>query len=434
MKKFRFVILLFLIVVIVFAIDSAVKSFPIYVRFLLIFSPLLLFFLAFHQKLLALLLPIPDVQLPPKVQFCESKTIDDTQKLKVVSREMKKHIYDLHNLFEVSINITSILDYEQLINSFLLSLIGQMKTKGAIVFFPSNENWQILRPMFSKGISKKKISKLELSYNDSIIQYFEQRAVPVNLRNFRHENLQSDFWRTFLDAGLPLLAPIVEKRKVVGVIAVGNKMDDVPFTQSEIEIFSLMTNIASVAISNAKLYHQMEQISVTDELTGLYNYRFFKNQLIHEISRARRFQHALSLVIFDVDFFKNYNDALGHPAGDEALREIGRLFKNTARQSDIVSRYGGEEFCAILPEVDVKGAWYFSERLRKAIEYHTFFKEEVQPLGKLTISIGAASFPIDAMEMEQLLQYADQALYHAKHGGRNQVCLFSKAKHIEKLQ
>ena len=138
----------------------------------------------------------------------------------------------------------------------------------------------------------------------------------------------------------------------------------------------------------------------------------------------------LSLVLFDVDCFKNYNDSLGHPAGDKVLQEMGHLLKSSVRQSDIVSRYGGEEFCAILPEVNVDGAYHFSERFRKQVEQHPFYKENVQPNGKLTISVGAACFPHDARSEKELLEKADKALYKAKDAGKNRVCLYSDTVYI----
>ncbi len=130
-------------------------------------------------------------------------------------------------------------------------------------------------------------------------------------------------------------------------------------------------------------------------------------------------------MFFDVDHFKNYNDTLGHPAGDMALKTVARILNSTIRKSDIAVRYGGEEFCVILPEDDMESAFKFAERLRKLIESHYFEKEEVQPSGKFTISLGVASFPQNADSSQQLIDKADAALYNAKGSGRNRTCLIS---------
>jgi len=374
------------------------------------------------------LLAVTFTQKPNQQRFSppeeNANAEQEKQHLKAMTREMKKQIYDLHNLFEISMHLTSILNYDQLINAYLLSLIGQLQTTKAIIFFPTDEEQQTLQPAYSKGIPIEKFNDIKIPFDDSFIRNFQQQAMPLDLEiadNNHHDNLHS-----LKEAGLALIAPIIHKNKITGVVAIGGKINSEVYRQSEKEKLSLMTNIASVGISNARLYQQMELISVTDELTNLYNYRFFKKQLDDELARARRFKHYLSLVILDVDFFKNYNDSLGHAAGDEALRAMGKLLKTTARQGDIVSRYGGEEFCAILPEVDLVGAWHFSERLRKKVEEHHFNGREVQPSGKLTISLGAACYPNDARKGDELLKKADAALYSAKSNGKNQVCLYSK--------
>ena len=132
----------------------------------------------------------------------------------------------------------------------------------------------------------------------------------------------------------------------------------------------------------------------------------------------------VSLLIMDVDFFKNYNDTLGHPAGDEVLRQLSAILKHTVRDNDIVARYGGEEFAIILPSTGKKGAAALAERIRKKVEKHKFPDEEVQPNGTLTISIGCATYPDDAVIMEDLIVAADRALYSAKAQGRNRVVFF----------
>ncbi len=353
-------------------------------------------------------------------------------KLVKVTREMKKHIYDLHNLFEVSVNLTSILDYEQLVSSFLLSIVGQLRTNGAMLLFPSKDNWKIFRPLHFKGFSAEILPDINISIYHPLFRKFHLKAIPLNLQNSTVIKAGDKLFEKWRNHGIELLAPLMYKNQIMGIIAVGKKLSGEPYSQPEIEILSLMANMASVGISNAKLYHKMELISVTDELTNLYNYRFLKKQLNDEISRARRFNHVMSLVIFDVDNFKHYNDTLGHPAGDKVLRELGQLLRASARQSDIVSRYGGEEFCAILPEVNVEGAWHFSERFRKQVEEYHFYNEKVQPAGKITISVGAACFPEDAESENELLEKADKAMYKAKVAGKNRVCLYSDTVYARK--
>lgn len=157
-------------------------------------------------------------------------------------------------------------------------------------------------------------------------------------------------------------------------------------------------------------------LSIVDGLTGLYNYRHFRELLTQEIRRSRRYSHLLSLLMVDIDNFKNYNDAYGHPAGDEALKVIAETMQSKVRGVDVVGRYGGEEFVIILPETPKAHAAIVAERVRKAVA------ETTLPTGdRLTISIGVVTYPEDAPGNEELISLADKALYQAKQGGRNQI-------------
>ncbi len=163
--------------------------------------------------------------------------------------------------------------------------------------------------------------------------------------------------------------------------------------------------------------------AMTDSLTGLNNHRAFQERLNIEMTRAERFSHDLSLLMMDIDHFKTFNDTYGHPAGDEALREIGRLILANIRQIDFAARYGGEEFAVILPETALEEANEIAERIRLSIANHSFFGSDGAQYS-MTVSIGAAQFPLSASELGGLVLAADMALYKAKAIGRNAVCVF----------
>jgi diguanylate cyclase (GGDEF)-like protein len=350
--------------------------------------------------------------------------IDD--QLKVLNKRMRKQIYDLHNLFEVSINLTSILEPQQLIKSSVLSIIGQLQTNEAIVFLPNKNNNDLIYPVYYKGFSQQQWRNYYISTRDPIFNQFHKKMIALDLTKVDKKYI-NEKWQTLMDSGITLIAPIIFKFQIKGLIALGQKMNQEIFSQSEQEIFSLLSHFISVAFSNSVLYQKMEQISITDELTGLHNYRYFKKRLAAEVMRAQRYKHPLSLILLDVDYFKNYNDALGHPAGDKALKKIAQLIMASVRKSDIAVRYGGEEFCIILPEVEKTGAHTFAERLRILVENHPFDGREIQPDRKVSVSLGVASFPSDTTTMQDLIDKADAALYHAKHMGRNRTCLYTES-------
>ncbi len=175
---------------------------------------------------------------------------------------------------------------------------------------------------------------------------------------------------------------------------------------------------------------RLSELALRDGLTGLYNHRFFQEALTSEMARASRYGRQLGFLFIDVDNFKNFNDSLGHQAGDELLKELGRLLLSAeerpglprGRASDIAARYGGEEFVLILPETDRQGSLVRAERLRASVESHLFPGREAQPGGRVTVSIGVASYPEDCSARQELIMVADQALLRAKRTGKNRVC------------
>ena len=177
----------------------------------------------------------------------------------------------------------------------------------------------------------------------------------------------------------------------------------------------------AVAIENSQLYKLTRTLAITDELTGLHNYRFLQQRLDEEIERARRYHKDLSMLMVDVDDFKGFNDTQGHIAGDAALSEFARVLKTSTREVDIVARYGGEEFSIILPETDAAGAFVVAEKVREAVSKHEFKDSDGEPTKHLTVSVGLATFPTHAEDKETLLRRSDDALYEAKHGGKDRV-------------
>jgi len=168
-------------------------------------------------------------------------------------------------------------------------------------------------------------------------------------------------------------------------------------------------------------YTRSEHKAITDPLTRLYNFGFFRQRLEDELRRAQETEDLVSLVIFDIDHFKHFNDTNGHQEGNVVLSGVARLMKQTGRRGDILARYGGEEFVALLYGADPDEATKFAEMVREAIEKEPFPGGEKQPQGRVTISGGVATFPIDARDAAQLMEEADRRLYKAKEGGRNRV-------------
>ncbi len=190
-----------------------------------------------------------------------------------------------------------------------------------------------------------------------------------------------------------------------------------PLPEKDMKMVTDLADRVAVVVSHAELFAQVERQAVTDPMTGLYNRRYFQEQLSKEIDRFQRFGHPFSFIIVDLDYLKKINDTLGHHFGDAAIKHIANVIKRNVRDVDTVGRFGGEEFVVLLPETDLKWARMVSERICAAIR-----EKPVDGVGTITASLGVAVFPHDAQDKDKLFELADQALFLAKHRGRNQVC------------
>jgi len=193
------------------------------------------------------------------------------------------------------------------------------------------------------------------------------------------------------------------------------------FDDDDRMVLAAVSSELVVAVENSRLYKLTKRLSVTDELTDLYNYRFLQQRLDEEIGRARRYGKTLSFLMLDVDSFKAINDTYGHHVGDVILSELGHVLKANVREVDVVARYGGEEFSVLLPETDSAGAFIVAEKIRESVALHPFLDLDGERTVRVTVSIGLANFPAHADDKESLLKAADDAVYQAKTLGKDRV-------------
>jgi diguanylate cyclase (GGDEF)-like protein len=237
------------------------------------------------------------------------------------------------------------------------------------------------------------------------------------------DNKPSFLARKF-SANLIAYVPINCKNRRTGLLIVDNLFSRQPLTDYDLSFLAILADQLSTIIENSRLFEKVEKLSITDSLTGLFNHRYFYERLGEEISRANRFGNTLSLIMLDIDNFKNFNDTYGHQAGDAVLHTVSRIIQKCIRAIDIASRYGGEEMAVILPGTDIEGAKIIAERIRVGIkEYEQKINHTIV---HITVSIGLVCYPIDATTKSDLVGKADQALYWVKHHGKDGVCAFSR--------
>jgi two-component system cell cycle response regulator len=213
--------------------------------------------------------------------------------------------------------------------------------------------------------------------------------------------------------------PIATANRLTGLLAVGGKTVTRMGVESEAFLVQV-ANQAHIVVENSRLFDRIKNLSIRDGLTELYNHRHSMALVSQEFERVGRYQEWLSILMVDIDHFKRVNDEHGHQAGDAILRDVARLLKETLRTVDSLGRYGGEEFMAVLPHTAYDEAKRTGERLRRAVEEHTFRVAEKKI--KVTISIGVAAYPSEAVDTPNgLIREADRSLYKAKEAGRNRV-------------
>ena len=207
--------------------------------------------------------------------------------------------------------------------------------------------------------------------------------------------------------------------QTLGAISIARRGSD--FTIEQCDLLAYLTTQTAVSLENVDLHRRIQRQAITDELTGLSNVRHFHELLDQEIERAQRFDNHIGLVMVDIDNFKSVNDTYGHPQGDLVLKEMARVLQEQSRDIDFPARYGGEEMAVILPQTDIAGAAMLAERMREAIEEHEVRRLDGQGVLKMTASFGVAALPGSATDKRYLIAVADEALYRAKHAGKNRV-------------
>jgi diguanylate cyclase (GGDEF)-like protein len=338
--------------------------------------------------------------------------------LETVNRRLATRLDELEVLFETVRTIASTIDLDEVltrvtsvlptrlkVDRFSIMLLNQDAQLEVLKAFPANEGSEGLVFAVGEGIAGHAASSLKSVYVPDLEQ--EQRFKVLNPAVMRGR-------------GCLLSIPMVHGSELLGVLNF-ERRHKADFDREEIEYFTAVADQTAIAVQNARLHQQTVALSVTDPLTGVSNRRHLFQQLEAELNRSRRYGTPVSMVMIDIDHFKHLNDTSGHQAGDTALKEVCQNLKAVVRKVDTVARYGGEEFVVLLPQVARDEALEVAEKLRRAVEEHPFEMGRTQPGGKVTISVGVATFPTDATEQARLVDAADSALYASKRGGRNKV-------------
>jgi diguanylate cyclase (GGDEF)-like protein len=357
-------------------------------------------------------------QMEDKTSMLEEQTIKlihdltarDTMRNRQLARE--KMVYWISNAVRSSVHIQEVLDttVERLGTTLGLSrciLLRAVENADTVqVFEFTKDTFPSARDLFL-GRDGEEFNKVALT-----------RLTPEVLIEPELDN-QCPYDRVFLTKlGIRsgLVVPIIMRERVLGVLFLQDCVEARAWSIDDMSLFGSLADHLSVAIENAELHQERERQAVIDGLTGVANRRSFNEMLAREFERAKRYDQPLSLVLIDLDHLKKINDTYGHQAGDEAIKSIGSVLRQSSRSVDLPARYGGEEFCVLLPNTEIDMAEQLAERLRRLIN-----EVSLTDVGTISASIGVATYPHHADDPDILLKRADEALYVAKQNGRNQV-------------
>ena len=328
---------------------------------------------------------------------------------------------ELSVLYDASETIASVMDLAEVSRRILEKAVDMLDVDNASLMLIDLDTRE-LRIVDAIGLDAEVAQNIRLRLGEEISGWVAAEGKPLLIEDIeRHPLFKKVNQERYINRSL-LSVPLKIKDRVIGVLNVNNKRSGGVFNSGDLKLLASLASLAAISIENAHTY----QNAITDRLTRLYNYGYFREELGRKLQLAREEGRPLSLLMFDIDHFKNFNDRNGHELANVALVRIANLCLDNSRQKgeripDLVARYGGEEFMIILFGVGVEGACVTAERVRSRIEATVFKGGENQPGGRVTISMGVATYPEHAGDGDTLITHADKALYRAKKGGRNQI-------------
>ncbi|MCP3676530.1 MAG: diguanylate cyclase [Deltaproteobacteria bacterium] len=336
--------------------------------------------------------------------------------------DVNKCFNGIELLQDIYKSIAPVLDRKDLYSSILnksAELVGA--EQGSLMMLSGKDKTLAIKA--TKGIDKRILDKVKIKVGEGISGKVIEKGTPIIVKDIESE-LISRKSRSRYKTGSFVSLPLKIESRTVGVINISDKITGEVFSKRDLDLLQSFACYASIALERGN-YHRMteelKKISVTDALTGLLNRRYFQERLFEEVERSKRQCKSFTLFIIDIDDFKAFNDRYGHLAGDEALKRVANAIKDAVRSIDVVSRLGGEEFCAILPYTTKSDAYVIAERIRQDVAEVRFMGENIPSNQWLTISLGVAEFPTDANTIDELIDKADKAMYLAKARGKNRI-------------
>lgn len=333
-----------------------------------------------------------------------------------IFEKMNRNVASLSMLQQASKTINSTLKQEEVFDLAVDVIMGTMGVSMSGLFIYQSEK-EAVDLVSASGLPKNEERVKVVEKAEEVSLEIIKDGVPL-IKDEIGEEVRKEF--NSIDIRSAVVVPLQVREKIIGAIAVAQTEYKRHFTEADRRFITTLANQVAVAIENARMYNQMERLASRDGLTKLYNHSIFQERLGEEIEAADRYDRDLSLLMLDIDNFKQVNDNYGHQAGDQILKKLAQLLKQEVRTSDILARYGGEEFTVILPETNGREAYLIGQRLNEAIKNMEVDYNQWEL--SITVSIGVATYQSEQSQ-EEFIEAVDQALYQAKNQGKDCTCV-----------
>ncbi len=338
------------------------------------------------------------------------------------SRELEQKRLQLAVFTELGKALTSSLDLNEILKKVMDNISGMLKPKNWSMLLVDQATGE-LKFEIAVGKGSDKLKDLRLKPGEGVAGWVAREKKPLLVPDVSKDprfSKKADEVSNFTTQSI-ICVPLVTRGKCLGVIELINKVEsEEGFSEDDLLMLTTLADFSAIAIENAIFFQRVQELTITDDLTKLYNSRFLHSRLEYEVERAKRFRYELSMIFLDLDYFKEVNDTHGHLSGSKLLKETAQLILSLIRNVDMACRYGGDEFIILMPGTSKKSAAIVAEKIRAALSDSIFLRDEGLNL-HLTASFGVASFPADASGKDELISKADHAMYDVKNRTRNGV-------------